>query len=250
MKQRYFIQISFKGTNYHGWQVQPNAITVQSLLDKTLSTVLREQIETTGAGRTDTGVHAKFFIAHFDTPTQNLDEDSSLIYNLNSILPNDISVHRLFKVNNDSHARFSAVSRTYEYHISRIKNPFEDEYSWYVYGPLNINRMNEASDLLKEFNDFTCFSKTHTNVKTNICKIYYSKWEEHENKLIFSISADRFLRNMVRAIVGTMIDIGREKIKISDFVNLCKLKKKENPSSSAPASGLFLTKIEYSVDIN
>lgn len=250
MKQRYFIQISYKGTDYHGWQVQPNAITVQSIIDKSLSTVIREQIETTGAGRTDTGVHAKFFIAHFDSLNQHLNEDSNIIYSLNGILPKDISIHRIYKVAPDTHARFSAISRTYEYHISRIKNPFENEYSWYVYGPLNIKVMNEASELLKKFNDYTSFSKTHTDVKTNLCKICYSKWEEHGDKLIFSIQADRFLRNMVRAIVGTMIDIGLEKIQIPDLINIFKIKKRKNASRSAPACGLFLTKIEYPVNIN
>ena len=248
MKQRYFIQISFKGTNFRGWQIQPGAITVQGTLNKVLSTVIREEIETTGAGRTDTGVHAKFFMAHFNSNNKQLDNDSSIIYSLNRLLSPDISVNRIFKVKKDTHARFNAISRTYEYHISRIENPFEKEFSWYVYGPLNIEKMNEAAVLIESFNDFTSFCKIHTNVKTNICKIFYAKWNDYGDKLIFSIKADRFLRNMVRAIVGTMINIGRNKIEVSDFKNT--VEKKNKLSFTAPARGLILTNIEYNVNIN
>lgn len=248
MKQRYFIQISFKGTNFHGWQIQPGAITVQGTLNKVLSTVIREKIETTGAGRTDTGVHAKFFMAHFDSDNKELDNDSALIYSLNGLLSPDISVNKIFKVKKDANARFNAISRTYEYHISRIEDPFEKEFSWYIYGPLNIENMNKAARLIESLNDFTCFSKIHTNVKTTICKIYYATWNDYGSKLIFSIKADRFLRNMVRAIVGTMINIGRNKMNISDFKNT--VEKKIRVSYTAPAKGLFLTKIEYNVNIN
>lgn len=249
MKQRYFILISYKGTAYHGWQVQPNAVTVQSITDKALSTVIREKIETTGAGRTDTGVHAKFFIAHFDSNSLRLDDDPGLIYNLNGVLPPDISVHQISKVKADAHARFSAISRTYEYHISRTKDPFSIEYSWFVYGPLNTEKMNKAAGVLSKYSDFTSFSKIHTDVKTNICKILYAKWQESGDKLVFAIKADRFLRNMVRSIVGTMIDIGREKIQISDLVEIVESKSRDNAGDSAPACGLFLTKIDYPVDI-
>jgi len=248
VKQRYFIQISFKGTNFHGWQIQPGAITVQGTLDKVLSTVIREKIKTTGAGRTDTGVHAKFFMAHFDSNNKQLDNNSSIIYSLNSLLSPDISVNKIFKVKKDAHARYDAISRTYDYHISRIEDPFEKEFSWYVYGPLNIEKMNEAARLIESFKDFTSFCKTNTNVKTNICKIYYANWNDFGDKLIFSIKADRFLRNMVRAIVGTTINIGRNKIELTDFKNT--IEKKNKLSFTAPAKGLILTNIEYNVNIN
>ena len=248
MKQRYFIRISFKGTNFHGWQIQPRAVTVQGNLNKVLSTVIREKIETTGAGRTDTGVHAKFFVAHFDSNNEQLDNDSSIIYSLNSLLSPDISVNKIVKVSKDDHARFSAISRTYEYHISRIENPFEKEFSWHLYGPLDIDKMNKAARLIENFNDFTSFSKEHSNVKTNICKISRAKWDDCGEKLIFTIKSDRFLRNMVRAIVGTMIKIGRNKIEVSDFRNT--VEKKIKTVFTAPAQGLILTDIEYHVNIN
>ncbi|UCH13832.1 MAG: tRNA pseudouridine(38-40) synthase TruA [Bacteroidales bacterium] len=248
MKQRYFIRISFKGTNFHGWQIQPRAVTVQGTLNKVLSTVLREKIETTGAGRTDTGVHAKFFVAHFDSNNKQLDNDSSIIYSLNSLLSPDISVNKIIKVSGDDHARFSAISRTYEYHISRIENPFEKEFSWYIYGALDIEKMNEAARLLENINDFTSFSKEHSNVKTNICNISFARWDDYGDKLIFTIKADRFLRNMVRAIVGTMIKIGRNKIMISEFKK--SVEKKTKKGFTAPAQGLILTDIEYHVNIN
>lgn len=248
VKQRYFIRISFKGTKFHGWQIQPGAVTVQGTLDKILSTVIREKIKTTGAGRTDTGVHAKFFVAHFDSSNKQLDKDSSIIYSLNSLLSPDISVNKIVKVSRDDHARYSAISRTYEYHISRVENPFEKEFSWYVYGPLNIEKMNEAAGLIENFNDFTSFCKTDTNVKTNICKIFFAKWTDYGDKLIFNIKADRFLRNMVRAIVGTMINIGRDKIELTDFKKT--VEEKIKTRFTAPAKGLILTNIEYNVNIN
>lgn len=241
--------MSYKGTGYHGWQSQPNAPTVQSIIDKALTTATREKVETTGAGRTDTGVHAMYFVAHFDSSVKNLDKDSGFVYSLNGILPEDIAVHRILRVKPDAHARFSAVSRTYEYHISRVKNPFEKQFSWIIQGPLYVEKMNEAAELLKNYEDFTSFSKLHSNTGTNICKICYTGWEESDNKLIFTIKADRFLRNMVRAIVGTIVDIGREKIKISDLVDIIESKDRDKAGSSAPACGLFLTKIEYPVDI-
>ncbi len=249
MKQRYFIQIAYKGTAYHGWQSQPNAVTVQSILDKALTVVTKEQVETTGAGRTDTGVHARYFMAHFESSLQNMDKDSRIIYSLNGILPADISAHSIVKVKPDAHARFSAISRIYEYYISRVKNPFEKEFSWYIHGSLNVGKMNKAAELLKKYNDFTSFSRLHTNTGTNICKIYYSIWEESADRLIFIVKADRFLRNMVRAIVGTMIDIGRGKMQISEFVDVIESKNRDRAGCSAPACGLFLTKIDYPVDI-
>jgi tRNA pseudouridine38-40 synthase len=246
-RQRYFIHFAFKGTSYHGWQIQPNAVTVQGVLDKAMSTVIRENIVTTGAGRTDTGVHAKFFMAHFDSDNKGLENDQGLIYRLNSVLPSDISVYKIFKVGQDAHARFDATSRTYEYRISRLNDPFEKEYSWYIYDSLNLEKMNEAASWLLKVKDFTSFGKYHTNVKTNICHIYFSEWNEDGHLLVFTIRADRFLRNMVRAIVGTLVLIGRKNLDISEYKNT--IAQKVKVSNTAPPQGLFLTNIEYHVNI-
>ena len=208
MKTRYFIFISYKGTSYHGWQIQPNSLTVQKIIDDALSTILSEQISTTGAGRTDTGVHALIFCAHFESISPDLATEKNLIYRLNSFLPKDISVKSIKKVVPDANARFSAISRTYKYYISKVKDPFSESASWYLHGDINIVKMNDAGRLLINHSDFTSFSKLHSGAKTNICKIHSAIWEETDIRLVFTIRADRFLRNMVRAIVGTMVEIG------------------------------------------
>ena len=208
VKTRYFIFISYKGTFYHGWQIQPNSVTVQKILDNALSVVLSEKISTTGAGRTDTGVHAQFFCAHFESLSTNLSSLKNLVFKLNQFLPEDISVFSIRKVLPDANARFSAISRTYVYYISRIKDPFFDSSSWFLHGEMNIDIMNEACRLLLIHSDFTSFSRLHTNTKTNICKIYSAFWKASNNRLVFTIRADRFLTNMVRAILGTMAEIG------------------------------------------
>ncbi|HEX2975552.1 MAG TPA: tRNA pseudouridine(38-40) synthase TruA [Bacteroidales bacterium] len=249
VKTRYFLYISFKGTSYHGWQIQPESITVQKILEDSLSTVLSEKIGTTGAGRTDAGVHASFFCVHFDSEKADLEYGKNFLFRLNGILPNDISVNEIRKVLPDAHARFSAISRTYQYYISRKKDPFRQESSWYVFGDLDINLMNEASALLLNESDFTSFSRLHSDNKTNICKIYHASWEEKEDILIFTIKADRFLRNMVRAITGTLIDVGRGKISIAGFRNIIKAQNRGSAGKSAPAKGLFLTGIEYPTEI-
>ena len=246
---RYFIYISYKGTSYHGWQMQPNSVTVQKLLNEALTTILSENITTTGAGRTDTGVHAMAFCAHFDSVSTELDKANNLIYKLNSYLPKDISVTSFRKVRPDANARFSALSRTYKYYISKEKDPFSEDSSWYIHGEMNINEMNEASMLLFKYSDFTSFSKLHSNVKTNICKIYSAKWEKIDNQLIFTIKADRFLRNMVRAIVGTMTEIGSGKTNLQEFEEIIISKDRCHAGKSAPARGLFLTEIEYPDEI-
>ena len=246
---RYFIYISYKGTSYHGWQVQPNSLTVQKLLDEALSTILSEDISTTGAGRTDTGVHALIFCAHFDSVSPDLDTNNHLIHKLNSYLPKDISVASLRKVKADANARFSALSRTYKYFISKEKDPFSEDSSWYLHGDIKIKEMNEASALLLKYSDFTSFSKLHSDVKTNICKIYLAKWETNGIQLVFTIKADRFLRNMVRAIVGTMIELGLGKIDLRKFEDIIDSKDRCNAGKSAPAKGLFLTDIEYPDEI-
>jgi tRNA pseudouridine38-40 synthase len=246
---RYFIYISYKGTSYHGWQAQPNSVTVQKLLNEALSTIISESITTTGAGRTDTGVHALVFVAHFDSVSLDFDWHLKLIHKLNSYLPNDISVTSVRKVKPDANARFSALSRTYKYFISREKDPFSEDSSWHLHGEINIEEMNKASDLLLKYDDFTSFSRLHSNVKTNICKIYDAQWELNGNQLIFTIRADRFLRNMVRAIVGTMYEIGCGKIDLKQFEDIIKSKNRGRAGKSAPAKGLFLTDIDYPKNI-
>jgi tRNA pseudouridine38-40 synthase len=246
---RYFIFISYKGTSYHGWQIQPNSVTVQKLLDEALSKILSENILTTGAGRTDTGVHAIFFCAHFDSASNDLHSNRNLIYKINSFLPKDIAVTSLRKVRPDANARFSALSRTYKYFISREKDPFSVDSSWHLFGDLNIKAMNDASNLLSKHSDFTSFSRLNTDTKTNICKIYSAGWKENNNQIIFTIKADRFLRNMVRSIVGTMIEIGIGKIDLGKFEDIINAKDRCKAGKSAPAKGLFLTEIEYPENI-
>lgn len=246
---RYFIYISYKGTSYHGWQVQPNSPTVQKILDEALSVVLNEKVSTLGAGRTDTGVHALIFCAHFESTNSSLDKDNKLIFRLNCYLPEDISVSSIRKVYPDANARYSAISRTYKYYISRTKDPFFNNSSWYLHGDIDISKMNEACKILLKHSDFTSFSKLHSGAKTNICRIYHALWEEQENRLVFTIRADRFLRNMVRAIVGTMIDLGSGKIGLEKFEDIILQKDRCKAGKSAPAKGLFLTEIEYPDEI-
>ena len=240
---RYFIAFSYSGKNYFGYQIQPNQITVQEVLEKALSTILREEIKITGAGRTDTGVHAKKIFAHFDTDKKIGD---NLLYQLNSFLPQDIAVKSIFPVKEDFHARFDATFRTYEYYINLEKNPFTQDSSWQIWKrDLNINRMNEACKILFEYEDFTSFSKLHTGNKTNNCKIYKAFWEQDGSELKFTISADRFLRNMVRAIVGTMVEIGNGKIEPQDLRKIIEDKNRNSAGTSAPPQGLFLVDVGY-----
>ncbi len=242
MPQRYFLQCSYKGTRYHGWQIQPNAVSVQEVLEDALSKKLREKIAVVGAGRTDTGVHASFFVLHFEAENALPNE---LVYKLNSFLPADISVQKIWKVNEATHARFSALSRTYQYHISTEKNPFNTDLSYRYLKPLDVEKMNEAAKTLFEFEDFTSFSRLHTDVKTNNCKIYQAGWKLENTQLVFTIKADRFLRNMVRAIVGTLLEVGQGKLSVEEFKNIIELKDRGAAGASAPAQGLFLVDIEY-----
>jgi tRNA pseudouridine38-40 synthase len=249
LKTRYFIFISYKGTSYHGWQIQPNSVTVQEILDDALSVILNEKISTTGAGRTDAGVHAAVFCAHFDSYTADLFSLKNFIFRLNQFLPADISVNSIRKVIPDANARYSAVSRTYKYYISRKKDPFFDSSSWYLYGDIDIEAMNESCRLLYYYSDFTSFSRLHSGTKSNICKIYNAIWEESDGRLVFTIKADRFLRNMVRAIVGTMIEIGFGKMGPEGFEEIIQAKDRCRAGKSAPAKGLFLADIEYPAEI-
>ncbi|HOU69689.1 MAG TPA: tRNA pseudouridine(38-40) synthase TruA [Paludibacteraceae bacterium] len=241
---RYFIYFAYNGTNYHGWQIQPNAVSVQSTLTQAMETILRCTIALTGAGRTDTGVHAKKMTAHFDLETP-ISNPKQLVCQLNNLLPYDISVFRIEEVAPDAHARFDAISRTYKYYITTEKDPFYHELSAKISFPLDIEKMNEAASTLFEYTDFTSFSKLHTDAKTNNCKIMKAVWEKEGPFLIFTIQADRFLRNMVRAIVGTLIDIGRGKMTIEKFRQIIEKKDRCSAGSSAPAQGLFLVDVKY-----
>lgn len=241
---RYFLKLAYNGAAYHGWQVQNNATSVQEVLDKKLSVILKHEINTTGVGRTDTGVHAKEFYAHFDVGELIVDK-KAFLYNLNSILPKDIAVFNLFLVRADAHARFDATSRSYEYVISRNKDPFMQEYSYYFYGDLDIDVMNQAAEYLKLVDDFSSFCKSGVQVKTMICDVKEAYWQEANGKLVFHITADRFLRNMVRAIVGTLIDVGQGKLSLEDYKEVIASKKRSSAGYSVPGQGLFLSKIEY-----
>ena len=243
---RYFIKLSYKGTNYHGWQYQPNATSIQEELEKAFSLIMREEIAITGAGRTDTGVHAKNFIAHFETET-NLDANQikELIYKLNSYISKDLAIHNIYHVDARMHARFDAKERTYQYFITTTKNPFATESAWYVHGKLDVDKMNKACEILKKYTDFGSFAKLHSDNKTNICDLMEAHWEVKDELLVFTIKADRFLRNMVRAIVGTMVDIGQGKTSLDELRSIIESKDRNKAGRSAPAQGLFLTEIKY-----
>ncbi len=249
--QRYFIQLSYNGTAYNGWQIQENTQkTVQHILNEMLSTLLNESIVVTGCGRTDTGVHAKEFYAHFDSTILDLTTNhDKWIYKFNGALPPDIAIHKIIKVNEKSNARFDATSRTYQYIISRKKNPFEIDKAYFFNGELNITEMNKAAKALFDYTDFSAFSKSNTQTYTNDCKLLKAGWKEENDCLIFTISADRFLRNMVRAIVGTLIDVGKGKISVEEFKKIIESKNRSNAGFSVPACGLYLMKVEYPIAI-
>jgi tRNA pseudouridine38-40 synthase len=243
---RYFIKLAYNGAVYHGWQWQENAITVQQVLEEGLSRIFDEKISVTGAGRTDTGVHARLFFAHFDIEnTLSRQELDKKVYKMNSYLPKDICIIDIFRVANDAHARFDAVSRTYEYTITTRKDPFNTDSAWYYYGHLDVDIMNEGAGILKDYTDFTSFSKLHTQVNTNNCKVMEAYWEKREHLLIFSITADRFLRNMVRAIVGTLTDLGRGHSDIEALKKIIEAKDRSEAGLSVPAHGLYLVNVEY-----
>ena len=276
---RYFITLSYDGTRYHGWQIQPNGDSIQQRLQEALSTLLRQPIEVVGAGRTDTGVHAKMMVAHFTIDHSPFTIDHSLApedkgtngqpsivngqwsmvnnlaYKLNKLLPPDIAVQEVRQVSEDMHARFSATSRTYHYFIHTHKDPFLQAYSWQVYGTLDFERMNEAAKVLLEYKDFTSFSKVNTDTKTNLCNITEAYWSPVEIvnsqslnskcQWRFTITANRFLRNMVRAIVGTLIEVGRGKLNIDDVRHIIEAKDRCKAGESVPGKALFLVDIKY-----
>lgn len=241
---RYFIKLSFRGTRFHGWQYQPNARTVQEELEHVLSLILREKICLTGAGRTDSGVHATLFYAHFDSLIE-IQNQKELLRKINSFVDKDIVVHSLFVVPSDLHARFSALSRTYHYRVHLNKNPFISDFSYRLYYVPDFDLMNAAAQILFDHQDFTSFSKSHTDTKTNICKVIQAKWIEADNEFVFVISADRFLRNMVRAIVGSLLEVGQHKITLSEFNAIIEKKDRSNAGVSVPAHGLYLVDVTY-----
>ncbi|MFD0794765.1 tRNA pseudouridine(38-40) synthase TruA [Mucilaginibacter litoreus] len=243
--QRYFIELSYAGTNYHGWQIQPNAITVQELLNKALSTLLRQPVETIGCGRTDTGVHATQYFAHFDMNIMDHRPWTMDKKRLNALLPYDIAVKRIFEVHPDAHSRFDAVKRSYEYHIHFHKDPFLHNRSWLLRDMPNLQLMNQAAAMIMQYSDFSSFSKSNTQVKTNNCKIVNAEWQQTSTGIVFKISADRFLRNMVRAIVGTLMMVGRKEIGPEDVRTIIESKKRSNAGTSVPACGLYLTEVVY-----
>ncbi|PWH83110.1 tRNA pseudouridine(38-40) synthase TruA [Algibacter marinivivus] len=244
---RYFIELSYNGTAYHGWQNQPNGITVQEVVEKGLSTLLNEPVSVMGAGRTDAGVHATQLFAHFDTAV--VFDAPDLVFKMNSFLPNDVAITTIFEVKPDVHARFHAISRAYLYRVTVKKNVFTVENSFYVKQALDVEKMNEASKILLTYKDFQCFSKSKTDVKTYHCDIMQAEWVLKNDELHFVIKANRFLRNMVRAIVGTLINIGLGKMEVDELHTIIESKNRSEAGFSVPAHGLYLTKIEYPEDI-
>ncbi|WP_298543274.1 tRNA pseudouridine(38-40) synthase TruA [uncultured Aquimarina sp.] len=240
---RYFLELSYNGTPYHGWQRQPNAISVQEVLEDSLSLLLRRKIEVMGAGRTDTGVHARQIMVHFDSEV--VLDTVHFKYKLNSLLPKEIAVQMVSLVKEDAHARFDAVSRSYEYIIALSKDPFRINSAYYLKKELDIDLMNEAAKLLLNYTNFKCFSKSKTDVKTYNCNITDAVWEKTGDVLVFKISANRFLRNMVRAIVGTLIEIGEHKLDLNDLKRIIKSENRSEAGYSVPAHGLYLTEVQY-----
>ncbi len=242
---RYFIWFSYDGTRYHGWQIQPNGITVQSELQRCLSLLLRQEVSVVGAGRTDTGVHARQMAAHFDIdelPMSVFD----LAHKLNGLLPQDIGVSNVAAVDNDMHARFSAIARTYYYYVHTRKNPFLRQFSLELHYQLDYERMNEAARILLEYEDFGAFCKAGSDVKTTLCKVTHAQWHQtSESTWYFEITANRFLRNMVRAVVGTLIEVGRGRMSLDEFRQVIEGKKRTQAGESMPAKALFLEKVEY-----
>lgn len=241
---RYKLTLAYNGENYHGWQTQPNAPTVQETLERAFSVVLRQNISITGCGRTDTGVHAEYYVAHFDTYDIN-GKIGDLIHKMNSFLPKDIAIYNIEPVVDDFNARFSAVKRSYRYCIHTRKDPFLDRSSWLVPYPIDIEKMNQACKILMQHTDFASFCKAGSDNKTTICHIYNAIWQQNGHRIMFEITADRFLRNMVRAIVGTMVDLGLGKTSLADFEDIIKSHKRSSAGQSVPAKGLSLIEVGY-----
>lgn len=246
---RYFLHLAYNGADYHGWQSQPNAITVQETVEKALSRVLRRQVAIVGAGRTDTGVNARSMYAHFDVDNEIADPQR-LISALNSLVGRDIAIYGIRRVADDAHARFDAVARTYKYFVTTRKSPFDYRFAWNPPYRLDVNAMNAAAARLADYIDFTSFSKLHTDVATNNCRIYEARWTAEGDRLTFTIKADRFLRNMVRAIVGTLVDVGRGKTSVDEFCRIIERKDRCAAGASVPGNALFLWQVDYPYEVD
>lgn len=241
---RYFIHMAYNGSRYNGYQIQPNAPSVQATVEQCLGLKLGQTVSITGCGRTDTGVHARNYYAHFDVDKE-INATDILAHQMNAFLPDDIVIYRIWQVAPDVHARFDAVSRTYHYYITRTKNPFHTQDAFFMYGNLDVEKMQEAANQLFDYKDFTSFSKMHTQVKTNNCKIMEARWFEQDGLLVFRIKADRFLRNMVRAIVGTLLEVGKGRMSVEGFRDVIERKDRCGAGTSVPAHALFLEEVEY-----
>lgn len=241
---RYFIEIAYDGTNYHGWQVQNNAVSIQTKINEALSKRLGKEVSCTGSGRTDTGVHAVQQVAHFDAEKE-IEDHNDFVFQLNSILPNDIAINNLYPVPGSASARFDAESRSYIYKIHRKKDPFKENKSYFFGRDLKIESMNACCQILIDWTDFQAFSKVHTDVNTFDCTVFNAQWNQENDKLYFSVSANRFLRGMVRALVGTMLDVGEEKLSVGDFREILKSKDRRKAGRSVPACGLYLSEIKF-----
>lgn len=242
---RYFMRLAYNGAGYHGWQVQPNGVTVQECVERALSTVLRTTIAVTGAGRTDAGVNAAMMVAHFDVE-EPIADTRLLTRRLNSIVGNDIAIYAIYRVHDDAHARFDATSRTYKYFVTLNKSPFDYAFTWHCRTPLDFDMMNEAAERMMGYTDFTSFSKLHTDVFTNNCHITHARWEKADDgRWVFTVTADRFLRNMVRAIVGTLVEVGRHKISVEEFCRIIEKKDRCSAGTSMPGNALFLWEVTY-----
>ena len=246
---RYFLHLAYNGADYHGWQSQPNAITVQETVEKALSRVLRRQVAIVGAGRTDTGVNARSMYAHFDVDNEIADPQR-LISALNSLVGRDIAIYGIRRVADDAHARFDAVARTYKYFVTTRKSPFDYRFAWNPPYRLDVDAMNAAAARLADYIDFTSFSKLHTDVATNNCRIYEARWTVEGDRLTFTIKADRFLRNMVRAIVGTLVDVGRGKTSVDEFCRIIERKDRCAAGASVPGNALFLWQVDYPYEVD
>jgi tRNA pseudouridine38-40 synthase len=245
---RYFFTIAYKGTQYHGWQRQPNAIGVQQKIEDVFSTILDQEIGIVGSGRTDRGVHASTQVFHCDLSEDQMDANQ-LLFKANKMLPKDVALKNVRQVKDEAHARFDATSRAYQYHIITEKNPFAVDQAYFFTHDLSIEKMNLAAEKLLNYKDFESFSKVKTDVYTFNCDIFEAIWKQEQESLVFHIKANRFLRGMVRAIVGTLLDVGQNKTSIEDFENILKLKDRKAAGRAVPANGLFLTEVNYPSDI-
>lgn len=245
---RYFIELSYKGTHFIGWQRQPKGRSVQQTLEEALSTILRQPLDIVGSSRTDAGVHALQQFAHFDLP-DTLEDPEKLVYRLNGLLPGDLAVREIFRVSSQVHARYEATHRRYEYHIIRHKNPFLTQQAYLFRQQLNMDAMNEAAALLLDYSDFESFSKVHTDVHTFLCTISRADWTQESQSLVFTVQANRFLRGMVRALVGTLLDVGIGKRSVQDFEQILVEKDRKKAGAQAPAHGLFLVEVGYPNEI-